>query len=303
MTRQSRRRAFTLFHLLVLLAILALLFAMLLPAVARIREEAAKSQSMNNMRQLALGCHAYHDANAAFPPGVDSNHFSAATRLLPFIEQDNLYKLLDLTKPCDDKANATIRKTFVKTFMNPLDLAPAPDMDSAYTNYLFNAGSKYDLADNNGVFFLNSSIKIAQVSDGLSNTMMIGETLRGDGMVRAVSVMRQHVALKKADLKDLTDDSGVADFKDDKHIAANRCSAWIDGRFLQGTFTTTRALNDEKPDVDCDGAGGLSGPRGVRNVSAIALCDGSARRVTDKIKLDVWKALGTRDGGEVIPDF
>jgi type II secretory pathway pseudopilin PulG len=300
---RSRRRAFTLFHLLVLLAILALLFAMLLPAVARIREEAAKSQSMNNMRQLAIGCHAYHDTNAAFPPGVDANHFSAATRLLPFIERDNLYKVLDFTKPCDDKVNAEVRKTAIQVFINPLDHAPAADMDSAYTNYLFNAGSKYDLADNNGVFFLNSSIKITQILDGTSNTIMIGETLRGDGMVRAVTVKRQHVALKKADLKDLNDDSGVADFKDDKHIAANRCAAWIDGRFLQGTFTTTRTLNDEKPDVDCEGDGGLSGLRAIRDVGAIALCDGSTRRVTQKIKLDVWKALGSRDGGEVIPDF
>ena len=104
-------------------------------------------------------------------------------------------------------------------------------------------------------------------------------------------------------MKDLNDDSGVKDFKDDKHIAANRCSAWIDGRFLQGTFTTTRTLNDEKPDVDCEGAGGLSGLRGIRDGANVALCDGSTRFVRDKVKLDVWKALGTRDGGEVIPDF
>jgi type II secretory pathway pseudopilin PulG len=300
---RPRRRAFTLFHLLVLLAILAILFAMLLPLVARVREQAARAQSQNNLRQLGIACHAYHDANGFFPTGVDAKNYSAAARLLPYIEQGNLFNQIDFSKPCDDKANAEVRKTSVKTFLNPLDRAPAPNMDAAPTSYLFNAGSKPSLTDNNGVFYLDSRIKITQILDGTSNTLMIGETLRGDGMVRAVTVQRQHVRLKAADLKDLTDDSGVKDFKDDKHIAADRCSSWIDGRFLQGTFTGTRAVNDDKPDVDCEGAGGLSGLRGLREGSSVALCDGSSRFVSQTIKLDVWKALSTRDGGEVVPDF
>jgi prepilin-type processing-associated H-X9-DG protein len=295
-----RRRAFTLFHLLVVLALLAILFAMLLPVVARIREEAARTQSRNNLRQLALACHNYHDVNRSLPPGVDARHYSAAVRLLPYIEQDNLYKRLDLSKPCDDKANAEVRKTYVKIFLNPLDRAPSPNMDAAPTNYLFSAGDKPSLTDNNGIFYLDSSIKLTDVKDGTSQTLMIGETLRGDGMVRAVTVQRQHVRLKAADLKDLTDDSGVKDFKDDKHIAADRCSSWIDGRFLQGTFTGTRTLNDDKPDVDCEGAGGLSGLRGLRDGASVAFCDGSVRYAGQTVKLDVWKALATRDGGEVV---
>jgi prepilin-type processing-associated H-X9-DG protein len=300
---RPRRRAFTLFHLLVVLAILALLFAMLLPAVARVREAAARAQSLNNLRQLALACHNYHAANRSMPPGLDGKNFSTAAYLLPYIEQAAVFNLLDFTKPSDDKANAVVRKTFIKTFLNPLDNAPNPDMDAAPTNYLFSAGAKYDLTDNDGVFYLDSKVRFADIRDGTSNTIMIGETLRGDGMVRAVTVKRQHVALKKADLKDLNDDSGVKDFKDDKHIAANRCSAWIDGRFLQGTFTATRTVNDEKPDVDCEGAGGLSGLRGIRDSVNVAYCDGSVRSINQTVKLEIWKALATRAGGEIIPNF
>jgi prepilin-type processing-associated H-X9-DG protein len=300
---RPRRRAFTLFHLLVLLAILALLFAMLLPLVARLREQAARAQSQNNLRQLAIAALSYQDATGSFPPGVDGQNYSAAARLLPYIEQANLYNLIDFSKPSGDKANANVRKTFVRTFLNPLDQVPPVDMDAAPTNYLFCAGDKPGLKENTGIFYLDSQIKILQVKDGTSNTLLIGETLRGDGMARAVSVKRQHVRLGEGDLKDLADDAGVKDFKDGKHIAADRCSAWIDGRFLQGTFTATRTVNDEKPDVDCGGAGGLSGLRGLRDGANIAMCDGSARYLTDKVKLEVLKALATRDGGEVIPDF
>jgi prepilin-type processing-associated H-X9-DG protein len=77
----------------------------------------------------------------------------------------------------------------------------------------------------------------------------------------------------------------------------------MDGRFLQGTFTGTRRLNDQKPDVDCGGAGGLSGLRGLGRGVNVAMCDGSVHFVNMEVELSVWKALATRNGGEVIPNF
>jgi hypothetical protein len=115
-----------------------------------------------------------------------------------------------------------------------------------------------------------------------------------------MDVKRQHVRLKKADLKGLDADSGVKEWKADKNIAADRCTRWIDGRFLQGTFTATRALNDAKPDVDCEGAGGLSAMRGLQPGLNALMGDGSVRYVTDKASLDTWKAACTRSGGEVL---
>src|SRR5262249_59106750 len=100
---------------------------------------------------------------------------------------------------------------------------------------------------------------LATIADGTSNTLLAGETTRGDGGRAAVDARRQHVRLKKADLKGLKEDAGVKDWKAGQNIAGDRGSAWIDGRFLQATFSATRRLNDTRPDVDCGRAGGLSG--------------------------------------------
>jgi prepilin-type processing-associated H-X9-DG protein len=301
--RRDRRPGFTLFQLLVVLAVLAILLALLLPAVQKVREAAARMQSGNNLKQIALACHSYHDTFTTFPPGVDDKHFSAAARLLPYIGQDNLYKAIDFKKAADDKANAEARQVIVKVFDSPLDPARSVTADSGATNYLFNAGAKYPLKDNDGLFYLDSKVKLADVTDGLSNTLMAGETLKGDGGIKAVTVRRQYVRLGAAALKALNDESGVKDFQDNKNIAADRCAAWIDGRFLQGTFTGTRVLNDPRPDVSCAGAGGLSGLRGLRDYANIGMADGSVRVITGQVKLDVWKNLASRNDGNPIPEF
>src|ERR1700737_1922418 len=111
--RTRPRTALTVFDLLVVLAILGLLLALLLPAVQKVRQAASRTQSQNNLKQLALACHQYHDAMNHMPSGNDAKNFSAAARLLPYIEQDNLYKQIDFDKPMDDKANADARKVRV----------------------------------------------------------------------------------------------------------------------------------------------------------------------------------------------
>jgi prepilin-type processing-associated H-X9-DG protein len=172
------------------------------------------------------------------------------------------------------------------------------------TNYLYCAGDKFDLKDNTGLFYWNSKVKFADITDGTSNTFMAGETLKGNGRVNQTDVKRQHVLLGKDDLKGLKDDAGVADFKEGKNIAADRCAAWIDGRFLMGTFTTTRMINDPKPDVSCAGLGGISGLRSMEPDGVnIAMGDGSVRFVSQSIALETFKNLGSRNDGNVIPNF
>lgn len=300
--RKKVRRGFTLFHLLVLLALLAILFAMLLPALAKAHLNATRMASANNLKQIGLACHNYHASFGTLPPGVDAESFSAAARLLPFIEQDAVFKLIDFKKSVDDPANAATRKLSIQVFLNPLDSVRSVTPDYGATNYLFNAGSKATLTDNNGIFYRDSKIKLEKIPDGTSNTLFTVETLKGDGGVRAVDVRRQHVRIKAADLKGLTDESGVAEWKADKNIAANRCASWMDGRFLQGTFTATRTLNDPRPDVDCGGQGGLSAPRSMTDGVYAGMCDGSVRTITRKTTPIIWRYLADRADGNVIPN-
>jgi prepilin-type processing-associated H-X9-DG protein len=107
--------------------------------------------------------------------------------------------------------------------------------------------------------------------------------------------------LKKEALKDIREVAGVQDFKDNKNIAGDRCASWMDGRFLQGTFTSTLRPDDPNPDVSCAGLGGLSGPRTLSNNGFnVGFADGSVRFLNATIALDNWKAMTTRAGGEII---
>jgi len=301
---RSQRSGFTLFQLLILLAVLLIAFALLLPAVAKVRESAARAQSTNNMKQIGLACHNYLSVNNFFPPGLDKNDFSTAAYLLPYIEQDALFQQIDFKKSVDDKANAEARKLVIKTYLNPFDPVQSVSMDYGATNYLFCAGANADLKDNNGIFFKNSKVQITEITDGTSNTIFTVETLKGDSMVKATDMRRQHVLLKKDALQGLKEDAGEQEWKDDKHIAADRCASWMDGRFLQGTFTGTRALNDKRPDVNCGGAGGWSGARSLRTSTHVGMADGSIRTVSDTVKLETWKIIAGRNDGLIPPaDF
>ena len=131
---------------------------------------------------------------------------------------------------------------------------------------------------------------------------MCGETLKGDSGMKAMDVHRQHVLYKKDALGQLAANSGVRDFEDDKNIAGDRGASWMDGRFLQGTFTATRTLNDPKPDVNCGGVGGLSGLRSLSDGVNVLFCDGSVHYINKKMPVEVWQAFGhARNGGESAP--
>src|SRR5437762_5694282 len=143
-----QRTAFSLFQLLVVLAMLAILFGLFFPAILKIRAAANRVASINNLKMLGIACLDYASGYEHFPSGNDTNNFSAATYLLPFLEQDPLYGQLDFKKPVTDEKNAKAAATRVVTFLSPLDGQPAVKPNLGATNYLFSAGSKPGLADN-----------------------------------------------------------------------------------------------------------------------------------------------------------
>jgi prepilin-type N-terminal cleavage/methylation domain-containing protein/prepilin-type processing-associated H-X9-DG protein len=212
------RRAFTLIELLVVIAIIAVLIGLLLPAVQKVREAAARMQCTNNLKQIGLALHSYHDANGTFPP-VDGNKnrnstpdndvgpgWGWASFILPYIEQGNLYNQIDFSKGVTVGTNLAASQTALKIYQCPSDPIQqnCPIYDSNFTspiatvahgNYVGcngweecfnNAGGNaqgegsdglnggFGLAGD-GLFFRNSHFRIADVTDGLSNTIFVGE--------------------------------------------------------------------------------------------------------------------------------
>jgi Protein of unknown function (DUF1559) len=292
-----RRSAFTLFQLLTVLAILAFGFALFMPGVAKMRIMAARAQSANNLKQITLATQSCADANGGLlPPGVDDNNFSASARLLPYMEQGNLYNSIKFDKPITDEANAEARKTVIATFLDPRDPIKSVRDDSGPTNYLFN----------DFVFYRNSKSKFpACYPDGTSNTIAVGQTLKGDGGDKAEDVRRQYVLLKKEALKGVNADSGATDWKENKNITGDRCASWMDGRFLQGTFNGKLKLNDERPDVSCGGEGGVSTLRSLDDDITVGLADGSVKVINaKKLSFKTWTyALDPADGMVLGPDW
>jgi prepilin-type N-terminal cleavage/methylation domain-containing protein len=183
-------RAYTLIELLVVIAIIAVLIALLLPAVQMAREAARRTQCRNNLMQLVLAVHNYESAHEVLPPGVvnpdgpiqstaSGYHVSWLVQILPFVDQGNVLAHVDFARGVYDSANTTVRATEIEVFFCPSERSPGSSSGPSHSNY---AGSYHDseapiAADNNGVFFLNSSVRIRRIDDGSSNTIFIGEKL------------------------------------------------------------------------------------------------------------------------------
>jgi prepilin-type N-terminal cleavage/methylation domain-containing protein/prepilin-type processing-associated H-X9-DG protein len=156
---------FTLIELLVVIAIIAILIALLVPAVQKVREAAANTQCKNNLKQMGLAMHGFHDSRKCFPPGFDGNKWGWAVYILPYLEQGPLHDAIPMGQVLSVNGQTTLP---LAVFMCPSD--PGMAINSWFSGY---AKSNYAVSEQ--VSDGNSQIKILQITDGTSNTLMIGE--------------------------------------------------------------------------------------------------------------------------------
>ncbi|MEQ9406541.1 MAG: DUF1559 domain-containing protein [Fuerstiella sp.] len=199
MTTNIRTRpGFTLIELLVVIAIIAILIALLLPAVQQAREAARRTQCRNNLKQLVLAAHNYHDTHNSFPLNASDSlyGYSAQAQLLPFHERASLHALIDFNQPAQVGVawNPAMNPAIQSVASRPLNvlLCPSEPGDPFYVDgngdtwaggsYLLNGGSgqatQYCSSGNDGLFWRGSRTKFRDITDGTSNTVFMAEAIR-----------------------------------------------------------------------------------------------------------------------------
>jgi prepilin-type N-terminal cleavage/methylation domain-containing protein/prepilin-type processing-associated H-X9-DG protein len=309
-----RHRGFTLIELLVVIAIIAILIALLVPAVQKVREAAARTQCVNNLKQLALAIHSYHDANKRFPPNASQIaygwngdriipgqlHWSWIARVLPYIEQGPLATTYNIPNATLGQAQAGLAAQIDVLLCPSAGDSPNPATDWAnisgismgITNYKGVSGSNwgdngaghpfttafripdpslgaaaYDGLDTgNGMFYRSDGgrkLTMLMISDGTSNTFMIGESM---------------------------------------HSYDQHCGGWPYPNYVNATCAIPLNYNDGPP--GSPSAGYRNWPNRYSFHSRhtgganFALADGTARFVTDSIDINTYRALATIKGGE-----
>jgi prepilin-type N-terminal cleavage/methylation domain-containing protein/prepilin-type processing-associated H-X9-DG protein len=292
---RGARSAFTLIELLVVIAIIAILISLLLPAVQKVREAAQRSQCMNNLKQIGLALHNYHDVNKHFPAGYISSTnpdgsengpgWGWAAYLLPYLEQDNLYRQIRFDRDIRDPVNAPARTTFLPIFACPSDpmvlqqFTVVDDSGAAvcevawgsYTAVNGNGGVSDHAGDNDGPFLRNITFRIASITDGLSNTLFVGERATTMSLATWVGAVPGGVVPSR---RDPTAAEAAA------ALVLSHCGPHLPN-------------NPDVTDADAFSSGHIQGVN-------FLFGDGSVHMISSSIPTAIYDALASRAGGEPI---
>ncbi len=286
------RRGFTLIELLVVIAIIAILIGLLLPAVQKVREAVARAQCQNNLKQIGLALHSYHDARKRFPTANSPTFGSAFTLILPYVEQDNIRRVYNPSLAPTVAPNNTVTNLPVYIYLCPSMAAPPAPPDAYSTHHASYAvciGSSDAWAPppDNGILvrsnatgsttLLDRGQRITDVTDGTSNTFLVGEM--------------------GFQLRDYLFTSGTY-----AGSVRGGNTSWAFGytsysigstRVLLNTIEPPTALLDRLQTFRSDHSGGGN----------FLLGDGSVRFLATAIDLPTYQALATRAGGEILSGY
>lgn len=282
------RTGFTLVELLVVIAIIGILISLLLPAVQMAREAARRSSCSNNLKQIGLALHNYHDTNNAFPAGSLPSFVGGFVAILPFMEQNNRYQLYNFSLPYTDPVNRAVLDQRIELYlcpsmpiMRPVPLVAANEIGGP-GSYLLNEGTGSYMAVNNGLApivwpaygYSNAFTNFSSFSDGTSNTFAAGETTY--------------------DMFDYVWPSSTPTVGGQLRFGTAR---WGVGYPAVSMGTTGRPFNLHS----VAGNGGFQSmhPDGAN----FLLVDGSVRFISDSINTQTYQALGSRNGREVLGAF